>query len=313
LHNAETAVRTAQRAIADAQKALTDARKGGTQLDLAKAQLALRTGQVALESAKESRADLDTGADPTELATAQADVDKKQLAVDDAQKALDATQIKAPFDGTVTQTKVRAGDKITANTVILTVADLHRLQVFALVDETTIRRVQQGQTAQISFDAFPGQTFKGTVLSVPLQGELQNDVLVYQVPLSLEGADELPLLVGMTANVSIQTAEVENALLVPTLALTRTRGGYQVAVVNPNDPSAPPEMREVEVGLSDGQFTQIVQGLQAGEQVQVTFTPTQNNGNPFFRGGFGAVPFGGGFGGGNQPRRNNNSGGNTRP
>ena len=107
-----------------------------------------------------------------------------------------------------------------ANTTILTLADLKTVQVVASIDETTIRKVSAGQDATITFDAYPGQTFKGKVQSVPLQGSLQGGVMVYSVPISLTGADKLSLLVGMTANVKIQAGTATQALLVPTLALT---------------------------------------------------------------------------------------------
>ncbi len=123
-----------------------------------------------MATAKDARAKLDEGSDTTEVATAQADVDKKRLAVQDAEKALAGTQLTAPFDGTVLQTNVKVGDSISANTPILTLANLQQLQVLASVDETTIRRVTAGQPAQITFDALPGQTLRGQVGEVPLQG-----------------------------------------------------------------------------------------------------------------------------------------------
>ena len=167
----------------------------------------MQTAQVAIAKAKDDRTTLDEGADAADLATAQANVDRDQLAVSDAQTALDGTQLTASFDGTVLQTNVNVGDQVNSTTEILTVANLKTLQVVASVDETTIKRVAASQTAEITFDAFPGQTFQGKVLSVPLQGSLQNDVMVYQVPVSLEGAEQVSLLVGMTANVKIQVAE----------------------------------------------------------------------------------------------------------
>lgn len=313
---AQTAVRKAQQSIVDAQKALADAQTGSNAFEIKKAQLAVDKAKVDLAQAQSDRAALDAGADPADLAAAQADVDKKRLAVTDAETALANTELKAPFDGTVLETNVRVGDELTNNTVILTVADLTNLQILASVDETTIRRVKKGQTAQVSFDAFPGQIFKSTVLSVPLQGELQNDVMVYQVPLSLEGLADLPARVGMTANVNIETEQASNALIVPTIALQRVRGQYQVMLANPNDSTAAPVATPVEVGLSDGTFTQIVQGLKEGDQVVITLTAANQNGNsPFgggnFRGGFGAFP-GGGIrvpDGGPRP----SGGGNTRP
>ena len=139
---------------------------------MANAQLAVQTATVALAKAQDDKTTLVAGANEVDLATAQADVDKKQLAVSDAETALAGTQLVASFDGTVLKTNANVGDQVDANTVVLTVADLKGLQVVASVDETTIRRVSEGQSAKISFDAFPGQTFTGKVLSVPLQGTL---------------------------------------------------------------------------------------------------------------------------------------------
>ena len=196
----------------------------------------------------------------------------------------------APFAGTILQTHVEPGDLVTANTRILTVANLQTLQIVAAVDETTIRQIAAGQTAQVTFDAFPGRTLRGQVASVPLQGTLQGDVMVYSVPITLTGAVDLPLLVGMTANVKVELGQATNALLVPTMALQRSGGLVQVLVPNPNDPTAEPQAVPVEIGLSDGVNTQIVRGLNPGDKVVVQIAATQST-NPFnFRGVGGDAP-----------------------
>ncbi len=300
---AQMQVRTAQQTLADAQKALADAQAGAkasvdAALALAKAQLAVKDAEVALATAKDARAKLDEGTDAATLAAAQADVDKKQLAVADAQATLSGTKLTAPFDGTVLQTNVAVGDVVAANTPILTLANLNNLQVLASVDETTIRRVSAGQPAQITFDAVPGQTLQGQVGDVPLQGTLQGGVMVYEVPISLVGAEKLPLLVGMTANVKVAVGQAENALLVPAMALQKANGMYQVLVPNTVDPAGQPEAVPVEVGLSDGSYTQIVRGLNDGDKVIVELSAAQSNNNANFRGGGGGglmgMPFGGG-------------------
>ncbi|MFZ2617237.1 MAG: hypothetical protein WA077_14715, partial [Anaerolineae bacterium] len=130
----------------------------------------------------------------------------------------------------------------------------------------------------------------GQVASVPLQGTLQGDVMVYSVPITLTGAVDLPLLVGMTANVKVELGQATNALLVPTMALQRSGGLVQVLVPNPNDPSAEPQAVPVEIGLSDGINTQIVRGLNPGDKVVVQIAATQST-NPFnFRGVGGDAP-----------------------
>ena len=192
---AQMTLRNAQTALADAQEALAEAKAGGDKLALAQAKVAVHEAEVSLQAAQEARQELDAGADASEIATAQAAVDQKRLAVSDAEAALAGTQLVAPFDGTILETNVSEGGQVTANTAILTLANLQTMQVVASVDETTIRQVSEGQAAVITFDAFPGQSFTGKVLAVPLQGTLQGDVMVYDVPLSLIGRRE-PVAAG---------------------------------------------------------------------------------------------------------------------
>ena len=258
-----------QVALAEAQAALAEAQAGGNKLSLAQAQLAVSQAEVSLQSARIARSELDAGADATKLAAAQAAVDKKKLAVSNAEIALAGTQLVAPFDGTILEVNADEGDRVSASSRILTLANLKALRVVASVDETTIRQVSTGQDATITFDAFPGQSFSGKVLEVPLQGALQGDVMTYSVPVSLTGAEKLTLLVGMTANVEIQVGTVTNALLVPTMALTQSNNRYQVQVPNTTDPTGSPESVPVEIGLSDGTYTVVTKGLNVGDKILV--------------------------------------------
>ncbi len=285
---AQMQVRKAKTTLADAQEKLATAQAGGDPLALAKAKSAVRDAEVALATAKDDRVTLTQGTDATVLAATQADVDKKRLAVADAETALAGAELTAPFAGTILQTNAAVGDTIASTKKILTVADLKGLQVVAAIDETTIKRVIQGQTAQITFDALPGQTLRGQVGDVPLQGALQGGVMVYQVPISLTGATQLPLLVGMTANVKIQLGQAQNALLVPALAIQRGSSGYQVLIPNTIDPQGEPTAVPVEIGLSDGVNTQIVRGLNLGDKIMTRLAATTTT-NPFF-GGPGDIP-----------------------
>jgi RND family efflux transporter MFP subunit len=285
---------TAKAALADAQDALAAAQAGGNKLALAKAQLAVKNAEVALATAQDGRTTLTQGSDAVTLAAAQADADKKRLAQADAEAALAGTKLTAPFGGTILQTNVTPGNLIGASTKILTLADLKALQVLASVDETTIKKVSKGQTAQVTFDALPGQTLRGQVGEVPLQGALQGGVMVYEVPISLTGADRLTLLIGMTANVKVQLGQAQNALLVPAMAVQRSSSGYQVMVPNV-DPQGAPAAVAVEIGLSDGVHTQILRGLNLGDKVVTQLASTQQNNNANQRGGLGI--FGSMFGG----------------
>jgi HlyD family secretion protein len=302
LLRAQITVRKDEQALANAQEALAEAKAGGDQLKLAQAELALRRAEVALEAAREARVALEEESDPIQVAAAQAAVDKQRLVVADAEAALAGTQLVAPFAGTILDVHVSAGDPVGPSTPIVSLANLSSFEVLTSVDETTIRQVSAGQEAVISFDAYPDQTFTGEVLSVPLYGTLQGGVTVYDVPLSLVGTEGLNLLVGMTANVEIQVGQATDALLVPTMALTRASGGYQVLVPNTADPEGEPEAVPVQVGLSDGTYTQVLKGLNDGDQVLVELDTGSDE--TFF--GFGRMEGGGMMimersGGGNPP------------
>jgi len=80
--------------------------------------------------------------------------------------------------------------------------------------------------------------------------------------------------VGMTANVKMQTGSVQNALLVPAMAVQKSGSGYQVLIPNVDDAQGAPTAVSVEVGLSDGVNTQIVKGLNVGDRVVVQLTST---------------------------------------
>ncbi len=269
---AQVSVHKAELALAGAQKALREAETGGdpgADLKLAEARLAVREAEVGLLAAREARAKLDAGPDALALATAQADVARKRLAVEEAETALAGTTLRASLAGTVLAADAAVGSMVTANSPIATIADLTQLQVIASVDEMTIRQVTAGQAAAVTFDALPGRVLDGAVVSVPLQGKPQGGVTMYQVPVALDGAADLPLLVGMTANVAIQTGQVRGGLLVPAMALLKVGGVYQVQVPNATDPEGPPEIEPVEGGLSDGTYTEVLSGLDEGDRVIV--------------------------------------------
>jgi multidrug efflux pump subunit AcrA (membrane-fusion protein) len=291
LLNGQLRVEQAEDRVVQAQEALAEGLEGPDDLTLAEARLRIAHAEVSLAEAKEARADLDEETDPVRLASLEADVKKKQLALADAEEALEGATLRAPFAGTVLETAAEWGDLVNRNSVILTLADLTELRVLAQVDETTIRQVAEGQTAAITFDAFPGQTLSGEVISVPMQGTLQGGVMVYEVTVYMPAAEGMDLKVGMTANVEIEVGQVSDALLVPTMALVDSGGLAQVLVTASSEPEPEPVAVPVEIGLSDGVYTQIVRGLNEGDQVVVQLAANDEDADVFgaMRGMMGAA------------------------
>jgi multidrug efflux pump subunit AcrA (membrane-fusion protein) len=156
------------------------------------------------------------------------------------------------------------------------------MEVLASVDETDISQVKVGQQAQITFDALSGQTFTGKVLEVPLQGTLSSNVVTYRVRLSLEGAENVSLRSGMTANVKIVTGQKQNVLLIPMLAVQQGDDGDVVLV---QDATQGTVTTPVQVGLNDGTYVEVTRGLNEGDVVVFEYQSTTNQQQFGFPGG----------------------------
>jgi len=197
----------------------------------------------------------------------------------------------APFNGTVISIGAEVGDLVSSGTTVVTLADLAELRVLALVDETDISQVEVGQEVEITFDAFPGRRFQGKVLEVPLHGKLVQNVVKYEVPVSLEGTKGVALKPGMTANLKMVVGRRENALLVPVLAVQDSEEGKVVRVQDTLSGST--MLVPVEVGLSDGTYVEVVRGLNEGDQIVVEYQALQQTPR-FGFGFFGSMGPGGG-------------------
>ena len=130
--------------------------------------------------------------------------------------------ITSPIDGVVISRAVEEGQTVAAGfetPTLFTIAnDLTQMQVVADVDEADIGQVADGQRVQFSVDAYPDDTFEGTVLQVRLEATTESNVVTYEVVIDAPNPD-LKLKPGLTANVTIFTLEKDDATAVPTKAL----------------------------------------------------------------------------------------------
>jgi HlyD family secretion protein len=271
LANAQNTVTKAQEAYNKAVSNLATLEQGPAATDLAKAQNQVAQAEINLQKAREDLATIEAGPKARDVDVAQARVDSAQAALEAAQAALAAAVMKAPFDGTIVSTGATVGDLVSSNTVVVTIADLTTLRVRATVDETDITKVQVGQDVNITFDAIQGARFRGKVLEVPLQGRLTQNILTYEVPVSLEaaGTAQADVKPGMTANVSMVAGRRQNVLLVPVTAILQANEGSVVKVQGASKEA--PVVTPVTLGLSDGLFVEVVQGLQEGDAVVVSY------------------------------------------
>ncbi len=291
LENAQYKVTRAEQDLADAQAELTDLQSGPTAIELSQAENAVAVAEYDLAKAQQDLADMNAGPDAGQLELAQARVAAAQATMEEAQATLAAATLVAPFDGTIISVGAEAGDLVSAGTPVVTLADLTELRVRASIDETEISQVEIGQDVTITFDAFAGYSFQGKVLEIPLEGSLSQSIVTYQVPISLEGAEGVEIKSGMTANLSIVTGQVENALLVPAMAVQQGDSGNVVMVP---DASGNAVSTPVQTGVTNGTYTEIVRGLNEGDQVVVVYDTSEDDTFGFgFRQGNGGILSGG--------------------
>jgi HlyD family secretion protein len=162
------------------------------------------------------------GSQQATVVQAQAGVAQSQAAVNQNQVNLDHTVIAAPIDGIVTQRSVDVGQTVAASmqapTLFVIAADLTKMQVNANIDEADVGRIRPGQHVTFHVDAYPTETFEGTVSQVRLQPVVVQNVTTYGTVIDVPNP-ELKLKPGMTANVKVEIAKRTGVLRVPNAAL----------------------------------------------------------------------------------------------
>ena len=219
----------------------------------------------------------------------EATIQQRQAMLDAAQVNLDYTNIVSPVDGVVVSRNVTVGQTVAASfqtpTLFLIATDLTKMQVDTNVSESDIGGIKLGDASTFTVDTFPKRTFHGKVSQVRQSPQTVQNVVTYDVVVSVDNSD-LSLKPGMTAAVQIVVDKRTDALRIPNQALryapSASRGagsglhshpaaggaeganGGQVWVLRGGQPTAIP----VTLGLEDDSFTEIVRGdLKPGDEV----------------------------------------------
>ena len=250
-----------------------------------------------------------------EMEQAQYQYDKAKAAYDKVladnsrvKKNLDYATIYSPISGVVLYKAVEEGQTVASSfntpTLFTIAQDLRKMRVIADIDEADIGSVKKGQSVTFTVDAYPNDTFHGTVSQVRLQATVTSNVVTYEVVIDAPN-DDLKLKPGLTANITIITEEANDVLLVPVKALTfkpelpeppagmpkpEFAEGEKPEFAEGEKPEGMPErpsmkdlpanskvvfvknekgMRPaiVEVGMTNGIKTEIVSGLAVGDTV----------------------------------------------
>ena len=219
--------------------------------------------------------------------TARNAYEQSQAAMVKVKRNLGYATITSPIDGVVISRAVEEGQTVAAGfetPTLFTIAnDLTQMQVVADVDEADIGQVADGQRVQFSVDAYPDDTFEGTVLQVRLEATTESNVVTYEVVIDAPNPD-LKLKPGLTANVTIFTLEKDDATAVPTKALrfvpnAELLGEIGLTAVETDSQAAPGSRelwvkegttlrpRRVYAGAASGDMTEITEGLTGSEEI----------------------------------------------
>lgn len=241
-----------------------------------------------------ARSDFDTAETNYEtskagVGVAAAQVAQAEASLNNAQTNLGYTRIVSPVDGTVVSRNVDVGQTVAASfqtpTLFTIAQDLTKMQIDTSVGEADIGKVALYQNVDFTVDAYPDITFKGKVGQVRISPITVQNVVTYDVVITVDNAD-LKLKPGMTANVSIIVAEKKDALKIPNAALrfkpaekvrTKQQKGPGVWVLEKGKPERIP----VTIGISDGSYTEVSAGLREGQEVVVeSLTKPKNEPGP---------------------------------
>lgn len=257
---------------------------GYTEIEVAQAEAELAVASASLEKAQSDWETLKNGTSATAIALAEAvlsdaqrewervkdgpsqeDIAAAQADIDIAQAKLDKAQLLAPFSGTLTEVSVDAGDLVSSGDQAFRIDDLASLYIDLQISEVDLASLQVGQPATIEFDAIADREYSGQVVEIGMIGSVSQGVVNYPVVVQVTDADA-SIRPGMTASVTIITAQAEDVLLVPNKAIRTVSGQRIVTVLFEGQQISVP----VTIGLAGDTMTQVTsEQLREGDAVVI--------------------------------------------
>jgi HlyD family secretion protein len=243
-----------------AQAAYNIAMQGPTESELQAAEAAVAQARAQLSA-------LLQGASPEDLTMAQVAVDQARASLELAQLQLEGATITAPFDGVVASLGAEVNEQVSPGSPMVVLVDPSGFHVEVSVDEVDIGQVEVGQEARITLDAYPDDELQGHVEYISAVATQDLGTVSYRVRVYFEPT-QVPLRSGMTANVTIVTQRRENVLLMPSRAISvdRDTGVLYAQRLKSNGET---ERVEVEIGIQDATNSEVLRGLQEGDQLVI--------------------------------------------
>ena len=259
------AFEVAQAQLALTQRGADEAQIAAALAQIAQAELGVRQARSNLLVAQDALDSLIAGPSREDLDISRAQVRQAELSKRQAELTLNNAMLYAPINSVVSQVNLRQGELYGGGAlpaVVLT--DLVSFHMTVLVDELDVRQVQLGQTVRLSLDALPDADINGQVTKVSPTARDVGGVVAYEVEIVPDSTDA-QLRAGMSATAIITTAQVDNILRVPNryISLDRESGRAFVQKII----AGVPTLQEIEMGLRNDRFTQVLAGLADADQI----------------------------------------------
>jgi len=218
---------------------------------------------AAWTAASQTLLSQESGSKPEDIAAQAAAVMSAQASVDSVTAKIENAEISAPISGIITQFDAKIGQLASPSAPLVSIMSNTGYEVDAGISETDIGKVQVGNIVSMTLDAFPNETFAGTVFYIaPSQTNTQS-VISYQIKISFTKADPR-LKSGLTANIDIQTKKKDSVLLLPQYAILQNDTGTFVETLAGKIVTTSP----VTLGIQDQKGNvEILSGVTEGEQV----------------------------------------------
>jgi HlyD family secretion protein len=221
------------------------------------------------------------GSRSEDIAQAQANAIAAQGSLQTIQSQVEDTIIRAPFNGIVIRkfadpgafvSPATSGSSVTSATSSSILSLASNNLVVANVAETNIALIKLGQEVTIQADAYPGKTFKGKVIEIAPQSTVTQNVTSFEVKAEIVSKNKDELRSGMNVNMEFKVGNLEDSLVVPTVAIVRQADkGVSVTGVFVRVEGGPPVFTRIVTGLSVGDKTEVKSGLKGDESVLISF------------------------------------------
>lgn len=272
---------TIQRTIRDNKEAKLNAERDLKEMDQ-NYPLDLAQAENTVKEKEETLIKLKSGPDELDVKLKKIALQQKEENLKTAKENLLKCSIEAPFDGIISEVKVKKGDSVSPNTVLATLISKQKIAQISL-NEIDAAKVKIGQKATLTFDAIPDLTLTGEVSEIDVVGTVSQGVVSFGVKIALDTDDER-VKPGMSVTANIIVDAKSDILVVPSSAVKSQEGIYYVELAEIPDEKKeeilnskagvilkkPPKRQQIEIGISNDKLTEILSGLKEGDIVVVS-------------------------------------------